>query len=147
MEELDRLFPDYKQDRLDLLLTAPDDPTQFLVSDFARFSEAIADKGNFKIAKTVYDGFALILERYAFQNRDTDRDFYKFMGHELFVSFLSPFILKNEFEILSKLLILEWHIQSNDSQQDLVRQYTFISECSYCETLKKKMGLYHMLMF
>jgi hypothetical protein len=140
VEELDRLFPEYKQDRLDILLTAPDDPTQFLVSDFARFSEAIAVTSNFEIAKIVYDRFDSILERYAFQNRDSDRDFYKFIGHELFVSFLSPFILKNEFEILSKLLILEWHIQSNDSQQDLVRQYTFISECSYCQTLEKKDG-------
>jgi hypothetical protein len=140
VEELDRLFPDYKQDRLDLLLTAPDDPTQSLMSDFARFSEAIADKGNFKIAKTVYAGFASILERYAFPNQNTDRDFYKFMGHELFVSFLYPFILKSEFEIISKLLRLEWHIQSSDSHQDLFKQYTFISERGYCETLKKKDG-------
>lgn len=141
VEELDRLFPKYKQDRLDILLTAPDDPTKKIVSDFARFAEAIAIANNFEIAKTVYEGFAPILERYECGNLNEDRDFYKFLGHELFDSFLSPFIQNSRFEIMSELIGLECYIQSNYSMKDLVKKYTFIiSECGYCETLTKEDG-------
>ena len=148
VEELDSLFPDYKQDRLDILLTAPDDPTQFLVSDFARFSEAIAVTSNFEIAKIVYEGFAPILERYEYprdHNGLIDKsvhDFYRFLGHELFVSFFAPFISNNRWEIIPKLLIIEWEISNAYGFKSDIMAFTYVSKpCQKFNSIKQRENL------
>ncbi|MEE3716752.1 hypothetical protein V2H45_08340 [Tumidithrix elongata RA019] len=118
VEELIRLFPEYKEDRLDLLLTQADDPTQVLASEFSTFAKAIAATNNIEIAKAVYEGFVPILELYEYPSdyfgeiQKTEFDFYRFLGHELFVSFFSAFLANKRWALIAELLSTELYISN-----------------------------------
>lgn len=118
VEELDRLFPNYKDDRLDLLLTQADEPTQVLASEFSAFAKAIATTNNIEIIKAVYEGFVPILERYEYPSdyfgviQKTEFDFYRFLGHELFVSFFSAFLADQRWALIAELLSTELYISN-----------------------------------
>jgi len=108
LDELDRLFPLYKDNaRLDLALTSDDDATQKLVAEFANFSNTLALTKNTQIADATYEFFSQICERYNYPNdycgtlNKLEYEFYRFLGHEMFVCFMSAFIKSNQWSLHS----------------------------------------------
>jgi hypothetical protein len=140
VKELDRLFPKYKEYRLDLLLTQAVEPTQALVSEFSTFAEAIVTTNNIEIAKAAYEGFAPILERYKYSSdyigpiQRTEFDFYRFLGHELFVSFFSAFLADQRWALITELLSMELYI--SNAYQNKPKAVLFTYASSYVETFK-----------
>jgi hypothetical protein len=119
IEELDRLFALYKDNtRLDLVLTSDDDATQQLVAEFADFSNTVALTKNAEIADSVYEFFSKICERYNYPNgyvgtiNELERDFYRFLGYEMFVCFIAAFLQNNQWAIIDNLLKKEWYISN-----------------------------------
>jgi hypothetical protein len=119
VDELDRLFPLYKDNaRLDLALTIDDDATQQLVAEFASFSNTVALTKNTEIADATYEFFSQICERYNYPNgyygtlNKLEHEFYRFLGHEMFVCFMSAFIRNNQWSTIDSLLRKEWYISN-----------------------------------
>lgn len=111
-DELDTLKPDFSAGGVpDELLIQSIEQTTELVVEFARLAEVIATNNNFDAASELYKQFELILERYCLPRRfsgshqEYDFDFYKFIGHELFVTVFSFFIRDNRWELIADLLV------------------------------------------
>lgn len=107
--------------------------SEYVVFDFARLSETIALVKDFDVAKMVYDNFAEILDRYNFREnngsfRDIDFDYYKFIGHEVFVMFISFFVKTSNWDFISKLLSNNIYIQNNYNRQPESVQFGYISQ-------------------
>ena len=90
--ELDKLNPNFsREDVADELLVQAIEETKELVVEFAHLAESIATMNNSEAAQSLYKNFELIFERYNLPTnfsgsyQTIDFDFYKFIGHELFV--------------------------------------------------------------
>jgi hypothetical protein len=117
LDEFDRLSPIYKDNtRLDLALTNDDDITQQLVADFASFSNTVALTKNTEIAEVTYEFFSKICERYNYPKgyvgdiNKLERDFYCFLGYEMFVCFIAALLQNNQWSTIDNLLKKEWYI-------------------------------------
>ena len=84
--------------------------TTDLVADFSNLCEVIATLDAAEPARAIYDWFELLLKEYDLprgfsgESRSTDFDFYKFMGGELFTSFVSKLLKHRRYETIGKLL-------------------------------------------
>lgn len=107
LETLDELFPSYRNnDRLDLKLSS-DDETQQLVANFASLANSVACTKNVEVAGTIYTFFSDVCERYKPDDCDENssgHDFYRFLGHEMFVCFISAFVKRNQWLDIDRLL-------------------------------------------
>lgn len=109
--------------------------TEEIVLQFARLAEIIATMNAHDAAHAVYKGFSSILERYNLPRgfvgsyQKTDFDFYKFMGHELFVTFFSFLIRENRWEIITELLEEDIYLENpyGTSKPGLV-EFTYVSK-------------------
>lgn len=117
LDEFDRLVALYKDNaRLDLALTSDDDVTQQLVAEFADFSNTVALTKNAEIAEATYEFFSKICERYNYPKgyvgglNELERDFYRFLGYEMFVCFIAALLQNNQWSIINNLLKKEWYI-------------------------------------
>jgi hypothetical protein len=140
VKEVDALAPDLSQggERDELLIQAIGQ-TKGLVLEFARLSEAIATMNATEVARAAYKGFDRILERYNAPRgfvgsfRDTDFDFHKFMGHELFTTFFSFLIRENRWELIADLLEEDIYIDNAPGGIPGVVPFGYISK--YVELL------------
>jgi hypothetical protein len=110
IDELNILAPDFSRVAVrDELLIQAIEQTKKLVLEFARLSAAIALMNNSDTALAVYKGFEPVLERYnrlpeASGSQKFNFDFYKFIGHELFVTFFSFLIQERCWKLILDLL-------------------------------------------
>jgi len=86
------------------------DKTTAIVSEFARLVEVVAAMNAADAAREIYKSFGTLLEHYrpppGFSGswQSTNEDFYKFMGYELFVTFMSFLVHENRWDLIADLL-------------------------------------------
>lgn len=84
--------------------------TQEPIADFSKIAEAIAMMNDIDAAAEVYRWFGKIFEEYSitenFSGRYTDADFdyFRFVGHELFVTLISFLLREHRWDTISRLL-------------------------------------------
>ena len=116
---LDQLAPDYDAAErdgmpLDEALVTALDGTRGVVAEFTGLARAIASADAPDAARAAYEGFRHILERYeprppqpgkgSVSFRSVDFDFYKFLGHELFVTLFAALIGSRRWATVGDLL-------------------------------------------
>ncbi|WGV26254.1 hypothetical protein [Halotia branconii] len=135
-DELDALKPAFTKGGFpDELLMQSIEQTTDLVIQFAQIAEVIATMNNYDAASEIYKQFELILERYNmprtfFGNyKNIDFDFYKFIGHELFVTFFSFLIRENRWQLIADLLEEEIYVENHQisKEQGLV-SFIYVSK-------------------
>lgn len=109
--KLNSIAPDFSsEEESDELLINAIEHSKTIVIEFLQIAQMIAQMNALAEAIAFYKSFEGILEKYnnpvgfSGHYRQTDFDFYKFIGHELFTSFLSLLILENRWEIISNIL-------------------------------------------
>jgi hypothetical protein len=81
-----------------------------VVADFARLAEVLARHGAQEASLATVGGFEAIMQRYRFPPRqggtysDIDFDFFKFVGHEMFVVLVAAMMRHERWSLLSALL-------------------------------------------
>lgn len=86
------------------------DSTEYLVIEFARVAQAVASMGHFEAAATIYRDFSPILEGYNVPRGFSGSyltfqfDFYRFIGHELFVTLFALLIREERWAMIGDLL-------------------------------------------
>ncbi|MEH2228313.1 MAG: hypothetical protein V7K71_01520 [Nostoc sp.] len=135
-DELDALKPDFTKGGFpDELLVQSIEQTTDLVIRFAQIAEIIATMNNSDAASEIYKQFELIVERYNLPRvfsgsyQDIDFDFYKFVGHELFVTFFSFLIRESRWELIANLLEKGIYVENHQisKEQGLV-SFIYVSE-------------------
>jgi hypothetical protein len=102
--------------------------------DFGNLCRVVAETDNADAALAIYKGFGLLLEQYnlpqGFQGgySHTDFDFYKFLGHELFVTFLSFLIAESRWELVADILEDGIYVENAEHGQPQMVTFTFISQ-------------------
>ncbi len=109
--KIDAIAPDFSErDNLDELLVQAIDKSTVLVIEFSQIAKIIAEVNSYDAALALYKGFEDILNKYdlpvGFSGHygPTDFDFYKFIGHELFVSFVSFLLRERRWEVITAIL-------------------------------------------
>ena len=133
LDQLSSIAPSYSDDvEFDDLLVESLDASVEVVLDYARISQAIAEMNSLDGANELYESFQVILENhdpprfFSGTYRDTDFDFYKFIGHELFTNFIACLIVERRWELIAD--ILEKNIYMQDRYQGPVAApYTHIA--------------------
>ena len=111
-----------------------------VVVEFARLADAIGRHGAREAGLAMVMGFASILERYEFRTGqgggfyETDFDFFKFIGHEMFAVFVAAMMRHDRWELLAALL--EEPIVTNTSSGRKSRRFSDLS--AYVTTLAKR---------
>lgn len=129
MEELTArivsLAPDFSGDEeQDELLVRAIEDAKPLIAEFCGIGEFIAAMNAVPAAQGIYRGFVTLLERYknpvGFSGHywESTFDFFKFMGHELFVSLVALLIKEERWETIAELL-----------DQDVVVSNAQVSRC------------------
>ncbi len=135
-DELDALAPNFSGEGVaDELLVHSIEETKELVLEFARLAEVIATMNNADVSLELYKCFELILERYyvprgfSGRYRKSDFDFYKFIGHELFVIFFSFLIRESHWELIANLLEEDIYVENHKiyGKPSLV-SFTYVSQ-------------------
>lgn len=94
----------------DELVVASIAKSENIVFEFANVAEVIAAMDSETVAEELFKNFKPILENYRPQGNfsgtyyPSDFDYYKFLGHELFVCLISPLIKDGRWNIITKLL-------------------------------------------
>jgi hypothetical protein len=101
----------------DALVTALG-PTAPLVAEFGEISNIVATAEDAVIAEVVYDSFNNMLARYdrvagSATHHESDFDFYRFVGHELFVSFVAALLQERQLKLLTRLLPTDLELPAN----------------------------------
>lgn len=84
--------------------------TENISAEFSQLAETIVLMDDMNSAKEVFQWFGKILTKYhpflpnGGTNWNCDGDYYKFVGHELFVNFISPFLCENKWSELKEIL-------------------------------------------
>lgn len=145
MDELDRISPPLAVEtdvELDELLVQAIDQTEGLVDQFAHLASAIAISGNLQAAQAIYKNFEEFLRRYTPPPGFTGKwnsvrfDFYKFLGHELFVSLIAPLVQENKWEVMGDLLTDGLYIEN--SNRGTTGFVTFGKVSDYVELLERR---------
>ncbi|MEI2578725.1 hypothetical protein [Scytonema sp. PRP1] len=135
-DELDALAPDFSAGGVaDELLIHSIEETKELVLEFARLAEVIATMNNADVSLELYKCFELILERYYLprgfsgSSRKSDFDFYKFIGHELFVIFFSFLIRESHWRLIADLLEEDIYVENNEIyEKPSLVPFTYVSQ-------------------
>jgi hypothetical protein len=111
LKAIDELEPKKMRDGgapSELLLAIPQ--TQAPIAQFSKMAEVAAVMGDTSILEELYNWFGLILERYEVPrgfsgtSYEADFDFFRFVGHELFVSLFAFLLREQQWDLISKLL-------------------------------------------
>jgi len=139
IEQLDALNPVLTSDNPDESLIAAIDLTTTLVTDFGRLTEVISATNSWEAATIIYKGFESLLQRYDYDpnnrrsglsiNRHSiDYDFYKFAGHELFVTFFSFFVRDGQWQLIGDLLDESFYIQDHARMSQQTRSFDYAND-------------------
>lgn len=138
-DQLIAIAPDFpgtnQKEEPDEILFQSITKTEQLVLDFSKLSEAIAMTNSEESAITMLKSFDLILERYDYTPpkfsgsfQETQHQFFKFMGHELFVIFTSFLIREGHWELLTNILEEGTIIRRNPYRAPELVSYQYISQ-------------------
>jgi hypothetical protein len=109
-DELKKISPDLSAARSDEALLDALDRSKPLCCEFANVANAIAEHNNSESAITVYKAFSGILEEYNVPPGASGSyfhhqfDFFKFIGHELLVNFISYLMREERWESITEIL-------------------------------------------
>ena len=111
LKELEGLRPPMKREggTVDGMLAAFP-KTEYISVEFSKLSETVALMDDSDSAKEIFQWFGKILSKYdaipagGGTSWNCDGDFYKFIGHELFVDFINPFVREGKWKELKELL-------------------------------------------
>jgi len=133
-EELDSLAPDFSEgDARDELFIQSINTTQGFVFEYARLAKTIAVMGDRDAVLALYRIFERIMDNYrppaGFNGNfyRSDFDYYKFLGHELFIVLISSLISENQWIMITNLLNKDIYIKNSLSGPRLV-DFSAISE-------------------
>lgn len=93
--------------------------TESLALSFASLTETVAVMDDSVSANEIFQWFGKLLEKYDPQANadgrvsDADGDFYKFVGHELFVMFVGPFYKEGKLDTLTSILMGDLKVGPN----------------------------------
>jgi hypothetical protein len=135
MAQIQSMAPDLtgEGDKDDLLIEAIKQ-TQQLVIEFARLAQTVAELNAKEAARIVYGEFGGILGKYhpprGFSGSfgRGDFDFYRFLGHELFVILMSFLIRDNRRELLAELLDQKIYVENTSGGSPGLELYTHLSD-------------------
>jgi hypothetical protein len=102
--------------------------TESIALSLAEVSKTIALMDDVSSAQEIFKWFGKLLERYEpLPNADNrtskaDGDFYKFLGHELFVIFIAPFYREGKFDILAEILAEQLKVGPNGEHRQTVKE-------------------------
>lgn len=133
VQQLDSLSPDFSTSIIpDELLVQSINQTAEIVLEFARLAETISGMSAREAAIAVYEGFEEILKRY-YQRpdyrgamRNTDFDFYRFIGHELFVTFFAFLIRQRQWNIITELLQTAFYVDNARGRDPGAVPFTYV---------------------
>jgi hypothetical protein len=133
--ELDQLNPKQPgQPMSDDALVEAIEKSVSLTCEFAKICEVVAVSGNSDAAFELYRGFEEILNRYD-RPRDftgsfwrTDYDFYKFIGHQMFVILFSLFIKEEKWDLIADFLNEGIYISDLTDHESGFTHFTFVSQ-------------------
>lgn len=135
VSEIDTLKPDFsKDDERDDLLVESINQTTRLVIDFAQLGQSIAIMNASEPALTLYKSFNKIIEHYYVPRGFSgdipthNFDFYKFIGHELFVTFVTFLIREGRWELIPDILEEEIYIENREWGQAGLVSFGYISK-------------------
>lgn len=111
LSNIDRLEPKKPRDggTADELISAID-RTQEVVGEFSKIAEATAVMNDVDSAIEIYHWFGNLFERYNLPEgyigrfSKADQDFFKFVGHEMFISFIAFLMREQQWETLGRAL-------------------------------------------
>ena len=132
--EIDTFSPHYSEDteRDDLLVESLEN-TKGIVTEFSTLVEIVSSTSDFQAVTEIHQSFSHILTNYnnprGFSGsfNSTDFDFHKFLGHELFVTFISFLIQDNQWEFLSTILNKGIYIDNRRGEPGIVT-FEYISD-------------------
>ena len=131
--------PDFnKPQERDELLVQSLAQTKDIVTNFYPWAEIVAECNSQAGAISLYKSFNLIMEMYFLPRKfaggfnKTDFDFYKFLGHELFVTFISALIKNDRWELIANVLSQDLYVPNYDGQPATVHFYAL---CEYLQLL------------
>lgn len=84
--------------------------TQEVVAEFSKISEAVAVLNDVDSALEIYRWFGKMFEKYNLPDghsgrySEADQDYFKFLGHELFITFFALLIRERRWETITRLL-------------------------------------------
>jgi hypothetical protein len=146
MDELDRISPPFPaleiEGEPDDLLVNAINQTGGLIFGFAHLASSIAITTNMELILTLYRVFDQILNNYMPQNDFSGRyrsirfDFYKFLGHEMFVCLIAVLIRENKWEFISELLEKGLYVENTRRGNPNVVPFGNISD--YVEGLENR---------
>ena len=134
IDELALIAPNVSEENeLDELVVEAIDKSTLIVNEFSRMTSAIAQMNSYDGAIALYKSFQRILDRYEHPRgfsgfSKADCDFFKFIGHEMFVCFISHLILDKRWEIISGILSEEIFVENNYKGMPDTVPYTYISQ-------------------
>ena len=117
-----------------------------LVTDFAQLTKRIAEMDDAtKVAKILYEGFGDILNNYTIENLSQpnstipkyDFDYAKFLGYELFVTFIAALIQEKKWEILKQVLEVKLYARIENLDNPIV-VHSFTSMSSVVKTFQDR---------
>jgi hypothetical protein len=134
-------FPEAQEEgEPDDILIQAIEKTLHISIEFARLAEATAILNSNEVAITLLKAFDQILEHYRTPRgfsghyQETQFDFFKFIGHELFVIFISFLIRENRWELITNILDEGIFINNAPSGMPDSVSFEYISE--YIESLR-----------
>jgi hypothetical protein len=138
LAELEKLQPPMKRDGgtvEQLISSLP--ATENIVAEFARLSETVVLMEDMHSAKEVFQWFGKVLTKYdpkttgSGETWNSDGDFFKILGHELFVAFVHPFVKEGKWKELGEILRLNLRVGPTLSNpRDSHGSWTELSEHS-----------------
>lgn len=143
VEQLDSIAPNFREAVSDQTVVEAIEQTIHLGVEFAHISATIASMNASNAAMALYKGFEGILSRYytpiGFSGTFSKLafDFYKFIGHEFFVIFISFLIREERWEIITEILDEELYIDKlYESDNSATVSFTYIN--SYLKSLEDR---------
>ena len=135
LDRIASLAPDYstEEERDELLLRAIDSAKP-LVTEFCNIVEMMAAMNAASATLAVYKGFGKLPERYntpagfSGSSMDSDFDFFKFVGHELFVDLFSLLIKEDRWETIADLLDNDLHVRNAGMRREGTVSFDYASE-------------------
>jgi hypothetical protein len=138
LDEFSGFAPDFpnapKDEEPDDLLVKAIDQTRNSIVEFARLSEIVAAVNALEIARVIYKSFEKLVNRYLVPNnfsghyQSTRLDYYKFIGHELFVILVSTLIREGRWETISILLSEDLVVDNARFGRTGIESFGYISQ-------------------
>ncbi|MFH1371092.1 MAG: TIR domain-containing protein [Planctomycetota bacterium] len=149
MAELDTSKPDFsKEGERDDFLVESINQTMQVIINFAQLGKSIAMMNASEPALILYKSFDKILSHYWVPSQysgvipEDDFDFYKFIGHEFFVTLISIFITEDRWEIIANILEEEIYIKNIERAQGGIVSFPYISKkVRLLDHRNKRLGL------